>query len=103
MGTKKENGSLAGELRDVKVPAMKNQECKNYYGSYITNKMLCAGYKEGKKDACSGDSGGPLVKINGNKHIQVGIVSWGGGCANANNPGVYARVSEEINWMRSII
>jgi len=104
MGAKQQSGFLTNELRDVKVPTMTNQECKNYYGSAsVTNKMLCAGFKEGEKDACQGDSGGPLVKIEGNKHIQVGIVSWGIGCAQKNNPGVYSRVSEEIDWMRGII
>jgi len=83
---------------------MTNDECKGYYGaSSITDKMLCAGYKEGGKDSCQGDSGGPLVRREGNKHIQVGIVSWGIGCAFPDNPGVYSRVSEEIEWMRGII
>ena len=38
--------------------------------------MICAG-KAGK-DSCQGDSGGPMVDSEGK---QVGIVSWGYGCA----------------------
>jgi len=34
---------------------------------------------EGGVDSCNGDSGGPLVLKGTN--IQVGIVSWGYGCA----------------------
>ena len=105
MGTTSSGASsVANMLRDVKVPAITNAECKNNYGSSsVTSKMLCAGYPEGKKDACQGDSGGPLVKINGNIHTQVGITSWGYGCALAGKAGVYSRVSEEILWMRKVI
>lgn len=103
MGTTSSGGNLSNRLRDVKVESFSNNQCKKYYGNSITDKMICAGYVEGGRDSCQGDSGGPIVKVNGNTHIQVGIVSWGDGCAYANKPGVYSRVSEEIDWMRGII
>jgi len=103
-----EGGPLAGSLQSVKVPAMTNDQCKQsdpYYENAITDSMLCAGYDEGEKDACQGDSGGPLVrrKKNGDgtfTDIHVGVVSWGIGCALANNPGVYARTSKRTDWIR---
>ncbi len=48
-------------------------------------------------------TGGPLV-IKGNDStgsgdIQVGIVSWGLGCADKNFPGVYSRISSQYQWI----
>ncbi|KAL6476707.1 hypothetical protein MHYP_G00152060 [Metynnis hypsauchen] len=45
-----------------------------------------------------GDSGSPLVSKQG-VWIQAGIASFGVGCAQANYPGVYTRVSQYQAWV----
>lgn len=74
----------------------------------LTPNMLCAGIKEGGRDSCSGDSGGPLFVKDGNKLTQIGIVSWGEGpldaaaaCGHANAYGVYTRLSNYTDWIKS--
>jgi len=59
----------------------------------ITSRMVCAGVAEGGKDSCQGDSGGALyIKKSGK---QIGIVSWGKGCAEKGYPGVYGNVADK--------
>ena len=65
-----------------------------YGESYpVTLRMVCAGVPEGGKDACQGDSGGALLLKKSGK--QVGIVSWGKGCAQKEYPGVYTNLADK--------
>ncbi|XP_055371670.1 transmembrane protease serine 9-like [Condylostylus longicornis] len=102
-GATMENGVISDVLQEVSVPIMSNTECRRTkYGALrITDNMLCAGFKEGLKDSCQGDSGGPLHVISDGSHQIAGIVSWGEGCAQPNQPGVYTRVNRYGTWIRS--
>lgn len=53
---------MATKLQSVGVKIFPPNYCRQAYGSIITERMICAGHREGGKDACVGDSGGPLVK-----------------------------------------
>ncbi|MEE1819617.1 serine protease [Streptomyces sp. SP18ES09] len=91
------NGSYASALRTAPVQVLPDTACERAYPGgfgvrYQRGTMLCAGDPQGGKDACQGDSGGPLVT----QGRLVGLVSWGSGCGQAENPGVYTRVSEVL-------
>lgn len=91
-------------LQKVEVPLVTNAECNSpvVYAGEVTDRMLCAGYQAGVKDACSGDSGGPLIVKNASgKTVIAGIVSWGYGCADVNAYGVYSKVNAEISWIKT--
>jgi len=97
----------------VELKVISNDECaasegsiggfdETYHGQ-ITPNMLCA--KDRNEDACQGDSGGPLVVQghrgpDGSNEVQVGVVSWGIGCAQSSFPGVYSRVSKAYEWIK---
>ena len=42
---------------------------------------------------------GPLTYDNEGHATVVGVVSWGIGCGGAGYPGVYARVTEVLDWI----
>jgi hypothetical protein len=89
-------------LQEVNVPAVAHSKCNQQYSGRIDQAtMFCAGLDQGGKDSCQGDSGGPIVRIVNGVHTQVGVVSWGDGCALAGKPGVYARTSVQIKWIQS--
>jgi hypothetical protein len=95
-------GSTPEGLKFVRVPAITNAACNNDYGGSITDSMICGGYPGvGGKDACQGDSGGPFVCNFDGKAVLAGVVSWGNGCALATHPGVYARTTYVLDWIKS--
>ena len=77
---------------------MKQNTCNSnaMYSGDITDSMMCAA--DTNEDSCSGDSGGPLFDSDNN--AVVGVTSWGNGCARADSPGVYARISDEVRSPR---
>ncbi|MEU5985959.1 MULTISPECIES: trypsin-like serine protease [unclassified Streptomyces] len=94
-GATREGGAQQRYLRKATVPFVSDSACQAAYGSsLVPGEEICAGFNEGGVDTCQGDSGGPMFrKDNAGAWIQVGIVSWGEGCARPGYPGVYTEVS----------
>ena len=89
-------------LRWVQTPKVEFNSCRNSYNTlqyfYNENMVICAG-TEGI-DSCQGDSGGPLVQYNDDCDATLwGVVSWGVGCAQAGQPGVYTNTANYVNWI----
>jgi secreted trypsin-like serine protease len=98
-GATREGGGQSNSLRKATVPFVTDASCARSYGSeFKPNTEICAGFAQGGVDTCQGDSGGPMVKRNpAGDWREVGIVSYGNGCARAGFPGVYGEVQAFSN------
>jgi len=107
-GDTSDGGSASDTLLEVDIQKISTSWCNGpnrYNGQIDDGAEFCAGYvkngeHQGGKDSCQGDSGGPVFVTEGNDRFQVGVVSWGIGCAAKRHPGVYARVSNTYDWIK---
>lgn len=97
-------GDFPDILHQVDLELLTNTQCERIFNfNYdIQPAMICAHVPGGGKGSCQGDSGGPVVINTNEGWQQIGIVSWGVGCASEGNPGVYARASKFIDWINEI-
>jgi secreted trypsin-like serine protease len=104
-------------LHQVELQLLTNDECKSivaqsstdaFEGTFtandigITDAMICAYIPGGGKGSCQGDSGGPLMINTNEGWQQIGIVSYGIGCAADGFPGVYTRTAYFNDWVNGI-
>ncbi|MFI1967654.1 trypsin [Streptomyces cinnamoneus] len=103
-GAASEGGGQQRYLLKATVPFVDDATCQGAYGGSLTPaEEICAGYLDtGGVDTCQGDSGGPMFrKDDSGAWTEVGIVSWGQGCARPGYPGVYTEVSTFASDIKS--
>lgn len=89
---------LTPGMREARPLIVSDARCRTAYASsgnpalrVAPGLMVCAGRKG--VDTCQGDSGGPMFTPTRAGLRQIGITSYGLGCATAKYPGVYTEVS----------
>ena len=104
-GAISEGGPTSTILMRADVPYVQNATCNSpdSYKGRVTDVMMCAGFRDGGRDACQGDSGGPIVGHVDGVTTLVGIVSWGDGCARRLKYGIYTRVAAISDWVANTI
>ncbi|KAK5894423.1 hypothetical protein CesoFtcFv8_011116 [Champsocephalus esox] len=100
-------GPIADILQQALLPVISHSNCSkpDWWGSLVTNDMVCAG-GDGQLASCNGDSGGPLNCQNSDGSWDVhGVVSFGSsmGCNYAKKPSVFTRVSAYIPWINNVM
>ena len=79
-------------MKTVALRTVGDANCTTNEPSFNAPTEICA--EELGGDACQGDSGGPLFgTLASGRRVQIGIVSYGWGCATPGFPGVYGEVN----------
>lgn len=99
------NGPSSTRLLELQIPVVETSACQKAFEPFettvIDDRVLCAGFARGGKDACQGDSGGPLMYPRGRTFYLIGVVSYGYKCAEPGFPGVYTRVTSFLDFIQS--
>lgn len=90
-------------LNEAQVPVTDFDVCNGVYQGLLSEPHLCAGFERGGVDACQGDSGGPLMIEVGGELLQIGVTSFGNGCALPNAYGVYANIELYESFISGIV
>ncbi|XP_078349416.1 serine protease 33-like [Oculina patagonica] len=104
-GTKGWNKPQSTFLQEAPIRLVSREECneKKSYNGTVPLTALCAGFQDGRIDACQKDSGGPLACDHEGRWYLVGVISWGKKCALPNKYGVYADVRVLHAWITNVI
>lgn len=94
---------FASVLNEAEVPVTDFDVCNDVYNRGLGIEHVCAGFQAGGVDACQGDSGSPLMIMDGTEIIQIGITSFGEGCAFPDAYGVYTNVENYESWVSGIV
>ncbi|GAB1300154.1 Mannan-binding lectin serine protease 1 [Apodemus speciosus] len=94
-------------LMEIEIPIVNYDTCQEAYTPLrkkVTKDMICAGEREGGKDACAGDSGGPMVTKDAERApwYLVGVVSWGEDCGKKDRYGVYSYIYPNKDWIQRV-
>ena len=107
-GAVDEAGLPSDLLLEAELDTYADDRCEELYrqdgDTVVGDSQVCAGRDRGHVDACYGDSGGPLVVplddgADADDWRQIGIVSWGAGCAAPLRPTIYTEVSAFTDWL----
>lgn len=79
------------------LKVMSNRNCRDHYGSIISNEKLCTFTGPPAQSTCTGDSGGPLI-LNSNKTL-IGISSFVGSSCVKNEPAGFQRINVHKKWI----
>jgi len=94
-------------LREAGLRVLTTESCRapQYLNDHkvLHERVFCA--QDVERKTCVGDSGGPVVQGDAANNMKlVGIASWGSSKCEADGaPGVYTRISDYADWIKSVI
>ncbi|KAL4608386.1 vitamin K-dependent protein C [Arapaima gigas] len=97
-----QKNQFTSALNVIEVPLADHNFCSHVMHDRVSENMLCAGKLGSRRDACTGDSGGPMVTFYRGTWFLIGLVSWGDGCGHPEKLGIYTKVSNYLEWIKSI-
>lgn len=95
--TSRKGHTYPDQIQSAYVNELPGYECEALGGPYkfVIGEQICASAP--LSDSCDGDSGGPLLL----KGELYGLVSWGTGCGDPTQPGVYTRAASYREWIET--